>query len=204
MLSETLNPKEHISDSDWTLVWSFQWYPINIARKSPRSPRIDFLILFWLRQNIYRKNFGENVDCTQYFCRLLLFFVAWDLIEWRKIWMRWQTCRFCFDCPPSSHSALFNWFMSVWSDFWWFKHQFEVGAMAPCGLSVSWMWPKVDILLEGSFANLPRLIPKLKGANVVCAGASLTTPGLLSSLIHPLLGALTWNQKFSLRSTTYS
>ena len=66
--------------------------------------------------------------------------------------------------------------------------------MAPCGLSVSWMWPKVDISLEGSFANLPRLIPKLKGANVVCAGASLTTPGLLSSLMRPLLGALTWNQ----------
>ena len=46
----------------------------------------------------------------------------------------------------------------------------------PGGLSVSWMWPKVDILLEGSFANLPRLIPKLEGANVVCAGACLTTP----------------------------
>ena len=34
----------------------------------------------------------------------------------------------------------------------------------------------------------------LEGANVVCAGASLTIPGLLCSLMHPLLGALTWNQ----------
>ena len=66
--------------------------------------------------------------------------------------------------------------------------------MALCGLSVSWMWPKVDILLEGSFANLPWLIPTLEGANVVCAGVSLTIPGLLCSLMHPLLGALTWNQ----------
>ena len=66
--------------------------------------------------------------------------------------------------------------------------------MAPCGLSVSWMWPKVDILLKGSFANLPCLIAKLEEANVVCAGASLTIPGLLCNPKHPLLGALTWNQ----------
>ena len=39
------------------------------------------------------------------------------------------------------------------------------------------------------------LIPKLERANVLCAGASLTIPGLLCNLKHPsLLGALTWNQ----------
>ena len=39
------------------------------------------------------------------------------------------------------------------------------------------------------------LIPKLERANVLCAGASLTIPGLLCNLKHPsLLGALTVNQ----------
>ena len=42
MSSESLNPKEHISDSDWTWVWSFQWYPNNLAKKVTKEPENRF------------------------------------------------------------------------------------------------------------------------------------------------------------------